>query len=185
MSNETSSPIERALELNRQGLSDRALRLLAPLAEAGEAEAMEAYGDIMNFGLLDMKRAISWYQKAIAAGRVSAMVKAGKLLLRPNADTTATALADGISGERLLMDAVEEGAAEAAYALSRMREGAESYGLLVQAAILGHIDAQWELGDGLMKRGDYQGALDWYRKCAAQGRDGASRLVETIERHLP
>jgi TPR repeat protein len=189
------------LEAGRQAIFDgdyaRALRLLQPLAEQGDAGAQVALGAMYAQGLgvpLDLEVARGWFSKSAAQGNEKARsnllyMADGFLYPRDGAPRCRDALSIITELASLQYAAAYtaagnllfEGCGEVA------PQPAEGVGWWRMAAAGGDPVAQTNLGvayaSGRGVERDYAAALEWYRKAAAQGHAAAQFGLGTMYEH--
>ncbi len=165
----TAQDFEKGFEAYRRGDYELALKQWRPLAEAGNAEAQRAIGELYVRGRgvgQDYKEAARWYRKAAEQGNTDAQFALGGLYDR---------------GRGVEKDRVEGGDwyRKAAVGLHRAAEQGDD----VAQAKLGFM---YQSGRGVPQ--DYAKAIKWYRKAAEQGNarglllmTSAGRIAEAAE----
>jgi len=153
-----SDPLADAVQAIESGRHSQAVKLLTPLANAGNALAQYRLGSLYYQGRgvpEDEKQAIFWWKKAAAQGYTEAMFQLGSAFLF--------------------------GSQAAKFVPDPDREAAMWY---FQAASAGHAEAQYHLGL-LFLAG--KGVIDsrteaarWLQKAAAQGHPEARKALQSI-----
>jgi len=156
-------------------------QLIASAAEAGNARAMAELGRLL---LADDTRADgaaeaeNWLRKAWAAGESE-----GAYLL---ASSQRLGLLDPAAGENstsLLLAAAEQGSEASRLLLSLQRkelddaDRAKLGGWLTETAETGSVPAMLQLAMLKQQAGDYEGALGWFERAAANGSTNATMSI--------
>ncbi|CCK30571.1 hypothetical protein BN159_6192 [Streptomyces davaonensis JCM 4913] len=188
----------RALALNEHGV---AREVFAPLAEAGQAEAMGIYGilcedpaegtdwmrraaetgdvyALRNFGAHlrwdEPEEARRWFELAVAAGSVAAMVDLGRLLEESEPETAREWL-------RRAADAGDDEAMNSLGTLLYTQDPDQARELFRQAAGTGNLLAMNNLGLILTEGGgDAAEAERWFRQAAEEGNEEAMLNLGTV-----
>lgn len=135
----------------------------------------------------NLRRALKWYEKAAAQGNEEA-ADAAEILREIFADRKA------FSRDLLLAEGGDVAAMKRVAHAYEWGEGTKKSGnrakvWYLRAAEAGDAEAQYKAGSLLLfaKKADYNGALDWFERAAAQGYEGAAEEVAFIKetRDLP
>lgn len=157
----------------------RALKIIRPLADGGDAEAQKLLGVMYDYGhgvKADAAAALQWYIKSAEQGDPAVQYQVGTKYFRGEGVAQ-----DQVEAARWWGLAANGGQVDAQFNLGLMyfrgvgvgRDDARAAELFRKAAEQGHGHAQYSLGvmyafERGMKR-DYHQALDWFNKAAAQG----------------
>jgi TPR repeat protein len=174
----------------RRGDHAKALPLLLPYAEQGNAAAQFQVGDIYTKGAgvpKDYSQALQWLRRSAAQKNSSALLRLRFMYKDGEGVAEDAAQADRLCAEWVqLLSMVDPGDAQAMFDRGRVyaagicghtRDVALEAIWYRKAAEQGHAEAQYRLGWGYangrgVAKDDVQAAT-WYRKAAEQGHSGA------------
>lgn len=165
-----------------------ALRILKPLAEAGNADAEYDLGTMYSDGHgvpRDTKEAAAWWQKAAAQGQPDAQFSLGFLLLYGGGEGPDAVNSDPAAGLPWLEKAAAQGHASAEYFLGYLYwsgivvpfDPQKALQYTIPAADQGRVDAQYQAGMILSRQPGVQNAIEaykWFDLAARQNYPGAA-----------
>lgn len=171
-----------------------ALRILKPLAEAGNADAEYDLGTMYSDGHgvpRDVREAEAWWQKAAAQGQADAQFSLGFLLLYGGGEGANAVNSDPAAGLPWLQKAAAQGHASADYFLGYLYwsgtivpfDPQKALQYTIPAANQGRVDAQYQAGMILSRQPGVQNAIEaykWFDLAARQNYPGAAQSRDKL-----
>lgn len=191
---DASSRLAEAWAAYLRGDHAAALKVIEPLAEAGNADAQYDLGTMYSDGHgvpRDEHKAEAWWQKAAQQGQADAEFSLGFLLVYGAGEGEDAVLADPAAGLPWLQKAAAQGHASAEYFLGYLYwsgiavpadpEKALTYSL--DAAAQGRADAEYQAGSILAGERGAQNAVEaykWLDLAARQNYPGAAQRRDRL-----
>lgn len=171
-----------------------ALKILKPLAEAGNADAEYDFGTMYSDGHgvpRDPREAEAWWQKAAAQGQADAQFSLGFLLLYGGGEGPNAVNADPAAGLPWLEKAAAQGHVSAEYFLGYLYwsgtvvpfDAQKALQYTIPAANAGRPDAQYQAGTILSRQPGVQNAIEaykWFDLAARQNYPGAAESRDRL-----
>jgi uncharacterized protein len=179
----------------RRGDHEAAMNVLGPLAEAGEADAQNAIGEMLLMGRAGVPRneraATTWFRKAAFQGYARAQVNLGTMLER--AVVAGRGHANKEEAASWYRRAAVQGFAPGQHHLARLYETGDgvtrNIGLAVfwytKAVNRNYAPAQFAMGalrqDGIGLSRNLVEAMHWYQLAADQGLQEAREALDELQ----